>query len=193
MILDQQKKGCRDRAKAVRLELAKNLEAPLQLVQWAETLAQLSRGIVAGYYPKGSEIDVRPLMASLAQRGCRLALPVIKGADQPLEFRQWHPGDPLEGGPFGVMEPAATALVVRPALVLAPLLAFDRQGWRLGYGGGYYDRTLQLCPRLAEAGCDSAVVVVGVGFGGQEVGAVPHDDLDRPVDFILTETELIRA
>ena len=148
-------------------------------------LGVASGAVVAGYWPLGDEIDPRPLMRSLAARGCRLALPVVVGPRQPLVFRAWAPGDALEAGGHGTSHPLAGAAAVRPSVVLTPLLAFDRKGLRLGYGGGYYDRTLA---RLRESG---GVVAIGLGFSAQEVAALPAEPWDQPLDMIATESGVI--
>ncbi|MBF0335111.1 MAG: 5-formyltetrahydrofolate cyclo-ligase [Alphaproteobacteria bacterium] len=138
-------------------------------------------GAVAGYWPIGDELDIRPLLTALAEAKCEVALPAVAGRGMPLEFRPWTPGQPLEAGAHGTRHPPADAGRVRPALLLVPLLAFDREGWRLGYGGGYYDRSLSM---LRQSG---RVIAVGVGFAAQEVGRVPHDDHDQRLDAVLTE------
>jgi len=91
----------------------------------------------------------------------------------------------METGPFGIQEPTAAAPVLRPDLLLVPLLAFDRSGHRLGYGGGFYDRTL----RALRA--DGAVLAVGIAYAGQEVDAVPVAEYDQPLNWIVTEREAI--
>ena len=186
MTADAEKSAARHRAKVLRDTL--NLpHAPAQLAGWAGGLHPLTGGgPVAGFFPFGSEIDVRPLMTALHDLGCALALPVIVGREKPLEFRQWTLSDPLHPGPMGILQPGPDAPILRPALVLTPLLAFDRQGWRLGYGGGYYDRT------LTQLGQIPPVVAVGVAFSGQEIAEVPHQPHDRRLDFVATELELIR-
>lgn len=137
--------------------------------------------VVAGYWPMGDEIDPRPLMECLAGRGCSLALPVVEGRAQPLLFRRWRAGEPLEPGAHGTRHPLAAAEAVIPSVLLVPLLAFDRLGWRLGYGGGYYDRTLDL---LRGAG---QIMVVGLAYAAQQVEAVPHDGHDQRLDAVATE------
>ena len=137
--------------------------------------------VVAGYFPMADEIDPRPLLEDLMGRGCTLALPVVTQRGQPLEFRAWGVGDPLEDGPHGTVHPLSRAARVRPAIMLVPLLAFDLQGFRLGYGGGYYDRT------LAQLRDQGQVIAIGLAFGVQRVVAVPHDHLDQRLDLILTE------
>ncbi len=143
--------------------------------------------VVAGYWPMGDEIDPRPLMAHLAAAGCRLALPVVTARGQKLEFRAWRQGDPLVPGPHGTRHPAAAAHPVVPALLLVPLLAFDRDGFRLGYGGGYYDRTLDA---LAATDQMDKIRAIGMAFVAQEVAEVPHDRHDRRLDAVATEDGL---
>ena len=106
-------------------------------------------------------------------------------ADAPLLFRRWLPGDPLVTGAFGISEPAAAAQEVSPQVVLVPMLAFDRQGGRLGYGGGYYDRTLTALRAASDGGGD--IVAIGVAFAGQLRDKVPVSESDHPLDWILTE------
>ena len=144
-----------------------------------------SGAVVAGYWPLGDEIDPRPLMLALAGQGCRLALPVVTGRGEALAFRAWMAGDALEDGGHGTRHPLARAASLRPAVVLTPLLAFDRKGFRLGYGGGYYDRTLA---QLRESG---GVVAIGLGFAAQEVAVLPVEPWDQPLDMIATECGVI--
>lgn len=142
--------------------------------------------VVAGYWPMRGEIDVLPLLDGLAERGHITALPVVAAPRQPLTFRRWAPGDALAEGAYGTRHPEDSAPEVRPHCLLVPLLAFDRRGFRLGYGGGFYDRTIAA---LRQSG---GVVTVGVAYGGQEVGQVPAEDHDEPLDWVVTERELIR-
>ncbi len=137
---------------------------------------------VAGYWPLTGELDCRPLMTALSDRGAHLALPAVTERDQPLCFRAWTPEAPLEAGPHGTAHPPATAPEVLPTLILLPLLAFDRQGTRLGYGGGYYDRTLAVLQALGRP-----VLTVGLAFAGQAVAALPRAPHDQPLAVIVTE------
>ncbi len=131
----------------------------------------------------GDEADPRALARALAARGCRLALPVVVRPKAPLYFRAWREGDGLTVHAFGMHEPAATAPQLVPDLLLVPLLAFDARGHRLGYGGGFYDRTLaSLAAKLA----------VGVAFAGQETDALPDQPHDHPLDMVVTETGVRR-
>ena len=190
MTPDQLKVEARLKAKAVRKALGDDYSsrgAALQIVRWAEDLhAMAGGGVVAGYCPKGSEFDIRPLLDRLRQLGCDIALPVMVGPDRPMDFRLWRHGDALKPGPFGIQEPGVDSPVVRPVLVLAPMLAFDRQGRRLGYGGGYYDRTLE---SLKNAG---TILVAGIAYAAQEIQLVPHDSHDHSLDAVVTKSELIR-
>ena len=151
----------------------------------AERLAGLT--VVAGYRPKGDEIDPRPLMNRLAQAGVLLALPVALERATPLEFRAYAPGDRLEPDACNIAGPTAEAPVVRPDLVITPLLAFDRAGGRMGQGGGHYDRTLQA---MRTGG---PVFVLGLAYAGQEVAEIPAEPHDQRLDAILTEKGYIEV
>jgi len=141
---------------------------------------------VSAYWPLEEEFDPRPLFQELHRRGHPVGLPVIAGKGQPLLFRRWEPTTELVRGPFRVMTPPSTAPEIVPRLLLVPLLAFDRGGYRLGYGGGFYDRTIAKLRAAGEA------LTVGVTFAALEVSAVPRDDTDQPLDWIVTEREAIR-
>ena len=134
--------------------------------------------VVAGYWPFADEADPRPLMRALAARGHPLCLPVVAGRELPLAFRAWAAGAALAPGPFGTSEPPASAPERVPAVLLVPLLAADLRGFRLGYGGGYYDRTL--------AGLGGALAI-GVAFHDQICAAAPRGPHDRPLDWLATE------
>ncbi len=142
---------------------------------------------VAAYWPVGDEADVLPLFSHLHGMGARCLLPVVDGAGKPLTFRRWSPAQPLDGGPLGTRQPAATAEQGVPAILLVPLLAFDRRGYRLGQGGGYYDRTL---PLLRDRG---RVEAVGVGYSCQEVETVPFGPTDARLDWVVTEETAFRT
>ena len=137
--------------------------------------------VVSGFWPIKEEIDIRPLMIELFNEGRQLALPVVQGKGLPLLFRAWRPGDPLEAGVFGTLQPSARRETLEPDALIVPLLACDQEGWRLGYGGGFYDRTL--------VGLRSRrkVTAVGVGFDAQFVPEVPHGPGDQRIDWLLTD------
>ncbi|MBS0219238.1 MAG: 5-formyltetrahydrofolate cyclo-ligase [Proteobacteria bacterium] len=137
--------------------------------------------IVSGFWPIKEEIDLRPLMIELFNQGCQLALPVVQGKGQRLLFRAWRPGDPLEAGVFGTLQPQAKREAIEPEALLVPLLACSEEGWRLGYGGGFYDRTLAA---LRAAG---RITAVGVAFDAQLVPDVPYGPQDQRLDWLLTD------
>ncbi len=145
-------------------------------------LDQFEPGIVSAYYPFETEIDCLPLLDALQGRGWRIGLPVVLGKGRPLEFRLWTPGEALVPGSFGIPAPPDTAETVMPDVFLVPMLAFDHYGFRLGYGGGFYDRTLAL------ARTERTVTAVGLAFDAQRVDRCPIDDYDQPLDAIMTET-----
>jgi len=137
------------------------------------------------FSPVGSEINVMPLYEALVAQGHTGGLPVVPGRGRPLRFHGWRPGDPLAAGVMGIPIPLATAPELDPDLLLVPLLAFDRAGYRLGYGGGFYDRTLAALRARRE------VLAVGVAFAAQEVPEVPHGPGDQRIDWVVTERAAI--
>jgi 5-formyltetrahydrofolate cyclo-ligase len=131
----------------------------------------------------GVEIDVKPLLAQLHASGHPVGLPVVVKKGEPLVFRQWHPGMALVSGGFGTEVPPPVAPEVTPRVLIVPLLAFDGEGYRLGYGGGFYDRTLD----KLRTGSAADPLAVGVAYSAQHVARVPRDDFDQPLDWIATE------
>lgn len=158
--------------------------------RFLDSLALPPGAAVSGYWPSRSEIDLRGLLTELAGRGHTIGLPVVVEKAAPLLFRRWQPGDVLELGSFRIEVPGADQPEVLPQVLLVPLLAFDRAGYRLGYGGGFYDRTLAKLRKLAPGG--QPPLAVGVAFAGQEIDSVPRDDLDARLDWIVTEREALR-
>ena len=148
------------------------------------TIPTAEHDAISAFWPLADELDTRPLIMALAARGHRIGLPVVIKRGEPLLFRLWTPGTELVQGNFRVMTPPPESPEVVPSLLIVPLLAFDRAGYRLGYGGGFYDRTLN---KLRAAGGD--VLAVGVALSVQEVPEVPRDDTDQPLDWIVTERE----
>jgi 5-formyltetrahydrofolate cyclo-ligase len=140
--------------------------------------------VVAGFWPMGSEIDIRPLLFALHARGHALALPVTPRRGLPLGFRRWRPGDALAAGPMGSAQPQPEAEALTPDVLLVPLLAFDAAGRRLGYGGGYYDRTLPLLPGARTLGC---------AFAAQQLDEVPAGEEDARLHAVATEAGIIRC
>jgi len=137
--------------------------------------------IVSGYSPIRSEIDPKPLMLKLAEKGARLALPAVAGRGRSLIFRAWSPNDRLMLGPLGIPEPSAVAAEVVPDVMLVPLAAFDRSGHRIGYGAGHYDYS------FAHLRKTKAIIGIGLAFAAQEIESVPALAHDVALDFVLTE------
>ena len=142
--------------------------------------------VVSAYWPLRDELDPRPVMLALAAQGRQLCLPVVERSEAPLVFRAWHPGDPLAEARFGTQIPYDTAPVVTPDILLIPLLAFDGRGGRLGYGGGFYDRT------LAGLRSAKAVTAIGLAYAGQQVEQVPSEATDQRLDALVTERGVLR-
>ncbi|AWM88308.1 5-formyltetrahydrofolate cyclo-ligase [Microvirga sp. 17 mud 1-3] len=140
---------------------------------------------VGAYWPIRSEVDPRPLMEALVARGQDVALSQIRHPH--LSFRLWQPGDVLIKGGFGVQEPGPDAPEVFPAALLVPLLAFDRRGGRIGYGKGHFDRA------IAALADKHPILTIGLAYAVQEIDEVPAEPHDRPLDIVVTETELIRT
>lgn len=138
--------------------------------------------ILAGYWPTGSEIDCRPFLEQACARNIPCALPVVTAAQAPLRFHAWQPHHKLNVGPYGIMAPAELSQTVTPTIILAPLLAFDMNGCRLGYGGGYYDRTIEALREKA------AVRAIGIAFDAQRVDNLPCGAHDQRLDAVATET-----
>lgn len=139
-------------------------------------------GIVLGvYWPFQAEFDPRPLIDWLIAKGSSVALPAVVDKKGPLEYRAWRPGEPLVDGVWNIPVPEKRDIVI-PQAVLAPLVGFDRQCYRLGYGGGYFDRTLAaLSPRPR---------AIGIGFELSQIETIHPQLFDMPMDVIVTEAEI---
>jgi len=185
------KAGLRVRLRGVRRRLATEIPDAAERATRRLPLSRFSRfRIVAAYHPRGSELDPWPVVEAILSVDpgfAQAALPVAVERDAPLRFRLWRPGDRLVPDAVGVPSPARSAPEVSPNLVIAPLLAFDRKGGRLGQGGGHYDRTLANLRR------DRPVFVLGLAYAGQEIDAVPTDRHDQRLDAVLTETAFIEV
>ncbi len=140
---------------------------------------------VSGYSPLKSEISPVPLMRGVTEAGAKLALPVVIKRGSPLIMRAWAFGEALGSGQWGIREPKPESPEVFPDFLIVPLAAFDREGYRLGYGAGYYDMTIARLRGM------KSIVTMGIAFAAQEVKAVPHTPRDEKLDFILTEREVI--
>ena len=184
MTVVEQKRRLRAVAAKRRDALAADVRA-----RAARTIAEQDLGFahleghetVSAYHPIGAELDCLTLMARLAKAGHATCLPVVATRGGALVFRRWRPGEPLIAGAGGIPIPPPDAPVVEPDVLLVPLIAFDRQGYRLGYGGGYYDRTLNALRAR------QPVLAIGVAFAAQEVPAVPRLGHDARLDWIVTE------
>ena len=170
--------------RARRAVLARSVPDYARIVAHYAVALDLPDGaVVAGYWPIRDEADPRALMRALAARGHPLALPRIAAKDAALAFHLWRESDTLYDNHHRIAEPAAAAPAATPQILLVPLLAFDAHGHRLGYGGGFYDRTLDALKN---------VFAVGVAYAGQEVPALPREAHDRPLDAVITENGLRR-
>ncbi len=143
--------------------------------------------VVSLYHAMGDELSTGPLMEALMEKGALLTLPVVAKRKAPLVFRRFRPGDMLTDGVYGELTPLEDAGESVPSILVVPLLAFTRDGGRLGYGGGYYDRTLEALRKSGD------ILAVGYAYGAQEVDALPLSPLDQPLDWVVTERGAIRC
>ena len=174
------KKNLRRTLLAQRDAIAANVRARHDQALCAQVIAWWTRHPVRSlgvYWPIRSEPDLRAAYAELSKRGVQLALPVVTAADAPLLFAQWAPGDALTPGFMQVPEPAQPRITVQPEALLIPCVGFNRQGNRLGYGGGFYDRTLANTPRP---------LTIGIAYGSASA-AFPAAQHDIALDAIITE------
>jgi len=174
------------RAERQRLLALRTGTAPAERRMWGQQIEERLRvllrerpGIILGvYWPFQAEFDPRPLIDWLIAAGSAVALPVVVDKKGPLEYRAWRPGEKLVDGVWNIPVPERRRIVV-PQAVLAPLVGFDRDCYRLGYGGGYFDRTLAaLAPRPW---------AIGVGFELARLETIYPQSFDIPMDLIVTE------
>ena len=188
--IDKLKRALRSECAAMR-----NSIAPAERAAGSARIAEIGiafagskpGAVVSAYSAMGSEIDPRPLLQSLAQSGFRTALPVVTPLGNPLRFRAWSFGEQLLARTWGILEPADDAPEVEPDVLLVPLLAFDRSGVRLGYGGGYYDRTLARLRAMQQ------VVAIGLAFDEQALPEVPCGPYDQRLDWVLTPAGALKC
>ena len=182
------KRTLRELARSKRRAAASGSEAGERLREsFLSALPLPPAQVVAGYWPLPEEIDVRPLMTNLHLSGHVLVLPVVVGRGQPLIFRRWRPSLPLDAGVYGISVPSAEAPEATPGVLLVPLLAFDGEGRRLGYGAGYYDRTLA----TLRAGGD--ILAIGAAYAAQRMDSLPEEAADQRLDWVVTEEGAIRT
>ena len=188
MALDREKSELRETTQAVRRHAAEasGPDAAARLSDHlVERFGHLSGHAVSGYLAIGTEIDVVPAIMRLEQAGLYVTLPVVTGAEQPLTFRRWTAGSKLESGPLRTRHPTSESPEILPDLLIIPMLAFDADGYRIGWGGGFYDRT------LAKLRAEKEVIAIGAAFSAQLVDKVPRDHFDARLDWIATEMGLI--
>ncbi len=149
--------------------------------QLEEVLQRCGKGIYAAYLPIRSELSPLPLVAALVDLGIATALPVTPPPGNPLTFYRWAPGMRLDDGPYNTKQPPLSSESVIPDVILAPMLAFDAEGRRLGYGGGFYDRSIATMRNSGHQ-----VVAIGIAFAGQQVDKVPTGPYDVALDAIWT-------
>jgi len=162
---------------------------------FARRLAEIGGGLVAehrasvvsGFWPIKDEPSTLLLLEALSKRGIVTALPETPARGLPLIFRAWQPGNPLIEAKMKIMEPPPEAEEVLPDLLFVPLAAFDRRGHRLGYGAGFYDRS------LAKLRAIKPIIAIGVAFEVQELLDLPQEPHDEPLDYVLTERDLIHC
>lgn len=177
--LANQKAAAR-KAGFARRKAAFDVHTPAQSAYLSEVLAGYRGVPLAGYMPIRTEITPLGAMAEASAYG-PVGAPVITGEGQPLKFSRWEPETPLRDGPFGAQIPAVDDFF-EPEIVIVPLVAFDMQGGRLGYGGGFYDRTLE------QLRAKRATLAIGFAFDAQEATGLPLEPTDQPLDLIVTET-----
>jgi 5-formyltetrahydrofolate cyclo-ligase len=160
------------------------LRATETILDRVYSILQSNRTKIAGFYwPFRGEIDVLPLMHRFLAEEGTVALPMVVGRSQPLTFRRWRPEFRMDAGVFGIPYPAESGTVLPDTLVV-PLVGYDDRCYRLGYGGGYYDRTL--------AAADPKPLTIGIGFTSSRIETIMPQQYDVPMDYIITEAETIR-
>ncbi|MEM9230166.1 MAG: 5-formyltetrahydrofolate cyclo-ligase [Pseudomonadota bacterium] len=181
---------CKPDLRKVAFEVRKTAHASVDpssaLAALLAEVVRMDPGRVAGYLPIRTELDPRPVLHQLHARGMPLCVPVVVAAGQPLVFRPWTPETELTRGAFGVSVPVSGPAVT-PDVLITPLLAFDPRGYRLGYGGGYYDRT------LSQLRARHAAVAIGLAYDVQAVDRVPSETTDQPLDAVITEAQVYRT
>ena len=194
--IDQQKQQLRQQAKQARYQGLQSCPQSGQLI--CENL--LATGIfrqptkVSGFWPLADEIDTLPTLHTLHQQGHMMLLPIMQGATKPLLFGQWQPQDTLVKAAFDTQEPSPNAHQDIPLIMLTPLLAFDRRGFRLGYGGGFYDRTIAMLRSMQATSSQTnhaPLRTIGLALSTQEVEQVITDTFDLALDIIVTEKEVL--
>jgi 5-formyltetrahydrofolate cyclo-ligase len=184
--LAQQKQKLREKLRFRRKHFAANLDGMAQLAAFRALPAPLTEllaehAVVGAYVAWGDEPDILPMFTDVAAAGA-LALPHHAARTDTMGFRRWRTGERLAKGPWSTQQPADDAPIASPNLIFCPLVGFDRQGGRIGQGGGHYDRYFAAHPHALR---------IGVGWSVQEIDAVPRESTDMALDAMLTEQEFI--
>ncbi len=180
------RKAQRERLIAARLALSVEYRTALASAiaeQLSDLISVAANPIVSVYWPIRAEPDLRPWMLRMWERGARIALPVAVALRQPLRFREWHPNATLARGLWKIPYPADGAEVI-PSVVLAPVIGFDPECFRLGYGGGFFDRTL--------AAMHADRLVIGLGYPSAAIPTIYPQSHDIPMDYIVTGTTALK-
>lgn len=188
MTLDDKKQEARKAASAIRKQAyGADDGSAIERIQafFIDNVTLGEHSVISGFLPIGSEIDLRPMLADLSDDKHTIVLPCVVGKNVPLLFREWKIGDPLVEESFGTMAPADDAPEHIPNILFVPMLSFDKAGYRLGYGGGFYDRTLE------KIRAQKKVIAIGVAYGEQLVDEVPRGEYDQPLDLIVTDEGII--
>ena len=183
----EQKSLLREKAHQRRAALspAFRKEAAIAAAETFAAAVPVKKGqVISLYWAIRDELDTEPLLVQLMDEGHQVCLPVVLGRDEPLEFRLWQLGQPLAPSGFGTLAPQLGAPVVTPDIMVLPMLGFDKNGNRLGYGAGHYDRTID--------GIEKPVMLVGYAFGAQELDNMPAEPHDKPLDMVVTEAGVKR-
>ncbi|MEP1231083.1 MAG: 5-formyltetrahydrofolate cyclo-ligase [Litorimonas sp.] len=181
--MDIDKKRARLAAKTIRKSIYVPNAAEKVITHFP--FGEFPNAVTAGFWPLAGEIDIVPLLDALQKAGHKLVLPCTPPAGDPLIFRQWEFGEDLKTGVYDTREPFSGKPEIMPDLVFVPLLAFTPQGQRLGYGGGFYDRTIAKMRTSKSLGYK--VFACGVAYAGQQTSNIPVDQYDQTLDGILTE------
>lgn len=187
--LDARKAALRDVLKQRRVAAAQSAGAALAVQAAGHFLAAVpvrAGQAVAGYWPMADEIDPRPLLAALRGRGLLVLLPAVVARTQPLVFRRWDVDAMPPPGTYGIPAPPADCPMLRPDIMIVPLVGFDTAGHRLGMGGGFYDATLK-----ALRGDGLPLLAAGYAFAVQQAARLPHGAMDEKLDLVVTETGAI--
>ena len=176
------KSALRQRAREQRARIPADVHAEAAksvAKHFFDAITLLPGAVVAAYWPIRDELDCRAVLTRLVDSGQPVCLPVVRGNEEPLELRLWEEGAALYPSGFGTLAPAETAPLAEPDVILVPLLAFDKLGTRLGYGGGYYDRTLAVLGHRPK--------LIGFAFSAQELDHIPRLAHDVPLHAVITE------